>query len=114
MSIVEESQPDLLASNDGYNTGKGYTLKRAKSLAELQPKIQYKSVDQLFGKILGIERVLLCDHSDTLLQTIEKINLVPEHKLVVVEPSAVEYKDGFVWKPQVKNVITLSDVFNVL
>jgi hypothetical protein len=35
---------------------------------------------------LGIERVLLCDRSDTLLEAIEKIGLIPEHKLLVVEP----------------------------
>ena len=35
---------------------------------------------------MGIERVLLLDKSDTLLEVVEKINLVPEHKLLVVEP----------------------------
>jgi hypothetical protein len=50
---------------------------------------KYCHVDELFGKILGIERVLLCDRSDTLLEAIEKINLIPEHKLLVVEPIAV-------------------------
>ncbi len=46
---------------------------------------KYSKVDELFGKILGIERVLLCDKSETLLEVIEKINLIPEHKLLVVE-----------------------------
>jgi hypothetical protein len=48
-------------------------------------------VDDLFGKIVGIERVLLIDKAkDTLVDVIEKINLIPEHKLLVVEPMGVE------------------------
>ena len=62
---------------------------------------------------MGIERVLLTDKSDTLLQAIEKINLVPEHKLLVVESVAVKVKERTVWKPQVKNLISLTDVCSV-
>lgn len=70
-------------------------------------------MDELFGKILGIERVLLCDRSDTLLEAIEKINLIPEHKLLVVEPIAVKLGDRLVIKPQVKNIISLTDICSV-
>lgn len=53
--------------------------------------MRYNLVDELFGKIVGIERVLLLDKiQDTMVDVIEKINLVPEHKLLVVEPVAVE------------------------
>jgi hypothetical protein len=74
---------------------------------------KYSHVDELFGKILGIERVLLCDRSDTLLEAIEKINLIPEHKLLVVEPIAVKLGDRLVIKPQVKNIISLTDICSV-
>jgi hypothetical protein len=74
---------------------------------------KYSKVDELFGKILGIERVLLCDRSETLYEIIEKINLIPEHKLLVVEPTKVFIRDKAFIKPLVKNVISLSDVCSV-
>lgn len=74
---------------------------------------KYNSVDELFGKILGIERVLLCDRSDTLLEAIEKINLIPEHKLLIVEPVAVQVRDRLVIRPQVRNIVSLSDICSV-
>ncbi len=74
---------------------------------------KYHKVDELFGKILGIERVLLCDRSETLFEIIEKINLIPEHKLLVVEPKLIYIDDKPVVKPVVKNVISLSDVCSV-
>jgi len=43
--------------------------------------------------VLGIERVLLVDkENDTLLDVIEKIVIVPENKLVYVEP--IVFKTG--------------------
>ena len=71
----------------------------------------YTKVDDLFGKILGIERVLLCDKQyDTLEQVIEKIGLIPEHKLLVVE--RVQSKN-LLTRPQVRNVISYSDICSV-
>ncbi len=76
-------------------------------------KRSYLRVDELFGKILGIERVLLCNRSDTLLEVIEKINLIPEHKLLVVEPIAVKVGEKIIFKPKVMHVISLTDVLAV-
>jgi hypothetical protein len=67
----------------------------------------------LFGKILGIERVLLCNRQDTLLEMIEKINLIPEHKLLLVEPIAVKIGERIVLKPKVMHVVSLTDVLAV-
>jgi hypothetical protein len=72
---------------------------------------QYNSVDELFGKIVGIERVMLVDESkDTIVEIIEKINLIPEHKLLVVEPVAVEVQGRKVFKPKVRHVVSITDV----
>jgi len=38
-------------------------------------------IEDLFGKVLGIERVLLLKKNDTLRDVIEKISLIPESKL---------------------------------
>lgn len=67
----------------------------------------------MFGKILGIERVLLCNRQDTLLEMIEKINLIPEHKLLLVEPIAVKIGERIVFKPKVMHVVSLTDVLAV-
>ena len=51
------------------------------------PKVQkYTSVDELMGKIEGIERTILIEEEDTLLNTIEKIALIPDSKLIHVIP----------------------------
>lgn len=42
-------------------------------------------IEDLFGKIYGIERVLLMKKSDTLKEIIEKITLIPECKLLYVD-----------------------------
>lgn len=48
---------------------------------------KYHSVDELIGKIEGIERTILIDKdNDTLLNIVEKIALIPDNKLVLVEP----------------------------
>ena len=61
--------------------------------AEKTTKTQrYSSVDELIGKIEGIERTILVEESDTLLNTIEKIALIPDSKLVLVEPVQVPYR----------------------
>ena len=49
------------------------------------------SVDDLFGKVIGVERVLLIDkQKDTMVEIVEKIALVPEHKLLIVEMIPIE------------------------
>ena len=51
----------------------------------------FATIDDLLGKIDGIERTLLIDRqNDTLLNTIEKIALIPDTKLVLVEPVQVK------------------------
>ena len=42
-------------------------------------------IDDLFGKIFGIERVHVMKKSDKLQDVIEKISIVPENKLVYIE-----------------------------
>jgi hypothetical protein len=42
-------------------------------------------IENLFGKIYGIERVLLMKKSDALKEVIEKITLIPESKLLYVD-----------------------------
>jgi hypothetical protein len=93
--------------------GESPKMRRPNSLTHLPVAQAYSCVDELFGKVLGIERVLLCSRSDTLLQAIEKINLIPEHKLVFVEPVAVQINDRIILKPKVANLISISDVCNV-
>jgi len=71
-------------------------------------------VDELFGKILGIERILLIDRQqDSLLDVIEKINLIPEHKLLVIEPVNVIIGGRNVTKPRVQHVMSITDVFAI-
>lgn len=60
-------------------------------------------IEDLFGKVFGIERVLLMKKNDTLKEVIEKITLIPEGKLVYVD-----LEQGF---PKVKNMLALSDLF---
>lgn len=56
-------------------------------LVEIGLQTKYESVDELFGQIYGIERTLLIDKTeDSLLNVIEKIALIPENKLILVEP----------------------------
>lgn len=55
---------------------------------------KYESVDDLIGKIEGIERTILIDkENDTLLSIIEKIALIPDAKLVLVEPIYIPCPD---------------------
>lgn len=42
-------------------------------------------IEDLFGKVFGIERVLLMKRNDTLKEVIEKITLIPENKLLFVD-----------------------------
>lgn len=42
-------------------------------------------IDNLFGHIFGIERVHILKKTDRLQDVIEKVAIVPEHKLVYVE-----------------------------
>ena len=56
---------------------------------------KYFSVDELIGKIEGIERTILLDKDyDTLLTIVEKMALIPDSKLVLVEPIYIECPEG--------------------
>jgi hypothetical protein len=44
-------------------------------------------IESLFGKVYGIERIMLLKKEDTLRDVIEKISLIPENKLVYVDAS---------------------------
>mmetsp|Transcript_8654 Transcript_8654/g.14663 ORF Transcript_8654/g.14663 Transcript_8654/m.14663 type:complete len:106 (+) Transcript_8654:1591-1908(+) len=54
---------------------------------------QVLQIDQLFGKIFGIERVHILQKSDKLEDVIEKISIVPESKLVYVEKQDDAYQN---------------------
>ena len=96
---------------------------------------KYESVDELIGRVEGIERTILIDKdNDTLLSIIEKIALIPDTKLVWVEPMLIPLMDGrngggqemvtappqtagkvsYVTRPKVKGVLSLPDVFSKL
>ena len=47
-------------------------------------------IDDLFGKIFGIERVHIMKKTDKLQEIIEKISIVPENKLVFIEENPSE------------------------
>ena len=61
-------------------------------------------MDDLFGKVFGIERVHILRKEDTLRDVIEKICLEPENKLVFIEQNREE-DDSY----RVQNVLTLKD-----
>ena len=42
-------------------------------------------IDDLFGKIFGIERVHILKKQDNLQDVLEKISIVPENKLLYIE-----------------------------
>lgn len=64
-------------------------------------------IEDLFGKIYGIERVLLMKKTDALKEVIEKITLIPESKLLFVDVETQEQTSY----PKVKNMLALSDLF---
>ena len=78
---------------------------------------RYEQVDELFGHIYGIERTLLIDpQEDSLLNLIEKIALIPENKLVLVEPMTItkvmaQGPQKVLTVPKIKGVISIYDVF---
>jgi len=61
------------------------------------------TIDSLFGKIYGAERVMLLTKKDTLRDVIEKMSLVPESKLIFVE--------SYQGNPRLKNILTVNDIF---
>lgn len=65
-------------------------------------------IDDLFGKIFGIERVHILQKQDSLQDVLEKISIVPENKLVFIEKG--NSSDGYV----VQNVLTLGDLLTYL
>jgi hypothetical protein len=64
-------------------------------------------IDDLFGRIYGIERVMILQESDTLKDVIEKISLIPESKLVYVD--VIQHEN--MTYPKIKTILTLSDLF---
>ena len=64
-------------------------------------------IEDLFGKIYGIERVLLMKKTDALKEVIEKITLIPESKLLFVDVETLDQT----YYPKVKNMLALSDLF---
>lgn len=80
-------------------------------------------IDQLFGRIFGIERVHVLNKSDRLQDVLEKISIIPENKLVYVEDTPTgaskaqandesDDDDGLAY--QVKNILTLGDLLTYL
>ena len=65
-------------------------------------------IDDLFGKIFGIERVHILKKQDTLQDVLEKISIVPEHKLLYIERTSGQ--DSYA----VQNVLTLGDLLTYL
>ncbi len=89
-----------MKTNEGQNCKNDEDCKtQLKTESELQ-------IEDLFGKIYGIERVLLIKRRDTLRDVIEKITLIPESKLVYVD-----VEQG---QPKMKNLLSLSDLFEYL
>lgn len=43
------------------------------------------TIEDLFGRIFGIERTMLITEKDTLKDVIEKLSLIPENKLLYVD-----------------------------
>lgn len=75
-------------------------------------------IDQLFGRIFGIERVHILNKNDRLQDVIEKISIIPENKLVYVENTPINNgqkdnndsdEDGN-YAYQVRNILTLGDL----
>ena len=103
-------------------TGEGQML-----AGSAMPASKYASIDELIGRIEGIERTILIDKdNDTLLNIIEKIALIPDNKLVQVEPIAIpcseesvtsnnangrEARVVYTTRPKVKGILSLPDVF---
>lgn len=64
-------------------------------------------IDQLFGHIFGIERIHILKKTDRLQDVIEKISIVPEHKLVYVEESNDK-------NYSIQNILTQGELLNYL
>ena len=72
-------------------------------------------IEEVFGKIFGVERVHVLQHSDRLQDVVEKLQVVPENKLVFVEANHNEEisqagEESFT----VHNLLTLGDMLNYL
>ena len=78
------------------------THKMQQKLTQINSE-QELQIEDLFGRVYGVERVLLLKKTDTLKDVIEKITLIPECKLLYVD-----IEQGY---PKVKNMLSLSDLF---
>lgn len=91
----------------------------SQSLADLTTvgKLDSESlqIEDLFGKIYGIERTLLLKKTDTLKDVIEKITLIPECKLMYCDMISQDTPSGIAQSyPKIKNMLTLSDLFTYI
>lgn len=68
-------------------------------------------IDDLFGKIFGIERVHILKKTDRLIDVLEKICLVPESKLVFVEENPNVGSQELTRSFSINNILTLGDLF---
>jgi len=77
------------------------------------------SIDDLFGKIFGIERVHILQKSDRLQDVLEKISIAPENKLVYVEKQDSVTPSGATFQTaggnyQILNILTLGDLLTFM
>jgi len=63
-------------------------------------------VEHLFGKIMGIERLMLINKNDNLRDFIEKVSAIPENKLAYIEN-----QNGQI---NLKSLVSLSDIFQYI
>lgn len=73
--------------------------------------LEHVQLDDMFGKVFGIERVHLLHNSDRLQDVIEKVQLIPENKLVYVETNHEREEDASF---KVYNALTLADLMQYL
>ena len=68
-------------------------------------------IEELFGKVFGIERVQLLHKTDRLQDVIEKLQLIPESKLIYAEENHTLPEDA---SYTVHNTLTLGDLLTYL
>ena len=72
-------------------------------------------IDDLFGKIFGIERAHILKKSDRLIDVIEKITIAPENKLLFIEENnPIVSANGQSSSFSISNILTLGDLITYL
>lgn len=88
--MTSESIPELQAISSVEESKGQITEVINQATSNQMATAKYHSVDELIGKIEGIERTILIDKdNDNLLNIVEKIALIPDNKLVLVEPISI-------------------------